>query len=267
MTTRTGEEIKGEVRDHYSQVANNAAACCDTDCYQDTSVASNAEACCDTACCDDHSTLYTIEEIRELPSEAVLASAGCGNPTALASLKAGETVVDFGSGGGIDCFLAARAVGPEGKVIGVDMTPDMVALARANAEKLELSNVEFHLTDMESTPLSGDSADVVISNCVICLAPNKDAVFQEAFRILRPGGRVFLSDMVLVQELPKDVAEDVDNWVSCLGGTELKDTYLGRLSTAGFDSIEVLSENPLENSEGWRAGVRSMIIRATKSAS
>ena len=248
VTTRTDEDIKGEVRGHYSEVAKNAVSCCDS------------------SCCEDTSTLYTIQEIQELPSEAVLASAGCGNPTAVASLKPGDTVVDFGSGGGIDCFLAARAVGPRGKVIGVDMTPDMVDLARGNAEKLGLSNVEFHLTDMEHTPITGGSVDVVISNCVICLAPNKDSVFQEAFRILRPGGRVFFSDMVLVQELPADVAADMDNWVSCLAGAELKETYLKRLSKAGFEAVEVLSEHPLDNSEGWRAEVRSMNITADKPA-
>ena len=249
MATRTDEEIKGEVRGHYAEVAKNAVDCCDN------------------SCCEDASTLYTIQEIQELPSEAVLASAGCGNPTAVASLKPGDTVVDFGSGGGIDCFLAARAVGPEGKVIGVDMTPDMVNLARANAVKLEMSNVEFHLTDMEHTPIDSGSVDVVISNCVICLAPNKDSVFQEAFRILRPGGRVFFSDMVLVEKLPKDAAEDIDNWVACLSGAELKATYLGRLRTAGFEAMEILSEHPLDNSEGWRAGVRSMNITAGKPAS
>ena len=248
MATRTDEDIKGEVRERYSEVARNAVSCCDS------------------SCCEDTSALYTIQETQELPSEAVLASAGCGNPTALASLRPGETVVDFGSGGGIDCFLAARAVGPRGKVIGVDMTPDMVELARANAEKLGLSNVEFHLTDMEHTPIRGGSVDVVISNCVICLAPNKDSVFQEAFRVLRPGGRVFFSDMVLVQDLPEDVAADMDNWVSCLGGAELKATYLERLRRAGFEIVEVLSEHPLENSEGWRAEVRSMNIAAGKPA-
>ena len=246
MATRTDEEIKGEVRGHYAQVANNAVDCCDN------------------SCCDDASTLYTIQEIQELPSEAVLASAGCGNPTAVASLKPGNTVVDFGSGGGIDCFLAARAVGPEGKVIGVDMTPDMVNLARANAVKLEMSNVEFHLTDMEHTPIDSGSVDVVISNCVICLAPNKDSVFQEAFRILKPGGRMMISDMVLVDDIPNEEAEDTANWVACLAGAEMKDVYLGRMETAGFVDVQVASETALDSNEGWRAAVRSMNIQASK---
>ena len=239
------KDVKQRVQGHYSAIAKTAS-------------------CCETSCCEDVSTLYTAEERERLPAEAVMASAGCGNPTALASLKPGETVVDFGSGGGIDCFLAARAVGPEGNVIGVDMTPDMVDLARANARKLGLSNVEFHLSEMERTPIPDSSADVLMSNCVICLAPDKDAVFQEAFRILRPGGRVFISDMVLIEELPSHVAADMDNWVSCLGGAELKSTYLGRLESAGFMDVEILSEAPLEDAQGWRSSVRSANIRAHK---
>lgn len=227
-------------------------------------VAKGATECCDTSCCIPVVDLYTKGEAEGLPSEAVMASAGCGNPTALASLKTGETVVDFGSGGGIDCFLAARAVGPEGKVIGVDMTPDMVDLARANARKLGLSNVEFHLSEIEHTPIPDGSADILISNCVICLAPDKDAVFVEAYRILRPGGRVFISDMVLSEELPSHVTNDMDNWVSCLGGAELKSTYLGRLENAGFVDVEFLSEAPLEDVQGWRSSVSSANIQARK---
>ena len=180
--------------------------------------------------------------------------------------KPGETVVDFGSGGGIDCFLAAREVGPEGKVIGVDMTPDMVNLARSNAEKLELTNVEFHLTEMDKTPIPDGTADVLISNCVINLAPDKDAVFKEAFRVLSPGGRVFVSDMMPVEELPEQEAADMKNWVECLSGAELKSIYLGRIKSAGFENIEVLSESPVGDSEGWRAKVRSVNIKATKPA-
>ena len=239
-------EIKEVVREHYAGVARGAADCCDS------------------SCCSDVSTLYTLDETAGLPPEATMASAGCGNPTALASLKPGETVVDFGSGGGIDCFLAARAVGPEGKVIGVDMTADMVHLARRNARTLGLSNVEFHLTEMERTPLPDHSADVIISNCVINLAPDKDAVFEEAFRILRPGGRLFVSDMVLVEDLPAEVEADTDNWVACLSGAELKTTYLGRLQRAGFEDVEVLSEENVEGAEEWRGRVRSMNIHAVK---
>ena len=210
-----------------------------------------------------------------MPVEAVSASAGCGNPTALASIRLGETVVDFGSGGGIDCFLAAGAVGPEGKVIGVDMTPEMDALARNNARKLGLTNVEFHLAEMENTPVADSSVDAIISNCVICLAPDKDAVFREAFRILRPGGRIFVSDMVLSKEPPDAMVNDLSNWVSCLSGAELKETYVNRLQRVGFVDPEITSDIPFsedsqmsDGPEGlpndWRSVVRSMNITAAK---
>ena len=241
-------EVKEAVQEHYSAVAQGA------------------NDRCGVSSCGQPSALYTGEETEDLPAGAVAASAGCGNPTALASLEPGETVVDLGSGGGIDCFLAARAVGSEGRVIGVDMTPDMVDLARRNARNLGLSNVEFHLTEMEHTPVAGASADVIMSNCVINLAHDKDAVFSEAFRMLRPGGRMFVSDMVLVEELPVEASGDIKNWVSCLGGAELKTTYLGRMAAAGFVGIDVMSESQLEASDGWRSKVRSMDIKALKPA-
>ena len=183
-------KIKEIVKEHYGDLARGATSQLPqaTDCC-------GANACCETA-------LYSAEEVETLPTEAVQASAGCGNPTALASLNEGETVVDFGSGGGIDCFLAAQQVGSGGRVIGIDMTPDMIDLANKNRDKLGLSNVEFHLADMENTPLEDETSDVIISNCVITLAPDKDAVFREAYRILRPGGRMYISDMVLSEALP-----------------------------------------------------------------
>lgn len=248
MAELTDIEIKEIVRENYSKVAQGASACCETD------------------CCATTTQLYTIEEIQGLPDEAVMASAGCGNPTAIGELKPGETVTDFGSGGGIDCFIAARAVGPEGKVIGVDMTPDMVNLARANAEKLGLSNVEFHLTDMESTPIADASVDVIISNCVINLAPDKDKVFQEAIRILKPGGRVYISDMLLVKEMPQEALEDMGNWVACLTGAEQQDVYLGRMKNIGFTDIEVVDDKVWEGPESWASNVHSMNIKAFKPA-
>ncbi len=247
------KQIKEVVRERYAEVARGASSCCGTGgCGQDDALGM--------------APLYASPEVEGLPSEATMASAGCGNPTAMASLMPGETVVDFGSGGGIDCFLAARAVGPEGRVIGVDMTPDMVELARSNARKLGLSNVEFHLTEMEHTPLPEDTADIIISNCVINLAPDKDAVFKEAFRLLRPGGRIFVSDMLLTAELPQEATSDVNNWVACLSGAEPVETYLGRMRGAGFTDVEISAETPLENSEGWKASVRSMNIKAVKPA-
>ena len=251
MTRLDDEEIRRSVRQSYAAVAQRAAG----------------PECCDGAsCCSTAADLYTAAESEGLPAEAVAAAAGCGNPTALASLEPGETVMDFGSGGGIDCFLAARAVGEQGRVIGVDMTPDMVALARKNAQTLGMSNVEFYLAEMEHTPVPDGSVDVIISNCVINLAPDKGAVFAEAFRVLRPGGRLFVSDMVLVDELPEEVVSDMSQWAACLGGAELKDTYLDRMTQAGFVDVELISETPMPDADGWRASVRNMDIKAVKPA-
>lgn len=246
MAEMTDAEVKDLVRENYAQVAQGATACCSSD------------------CCGEPNKLYDVEEIKDLPAEAVMASAGCGNPTAIGELASGETVVDFGSGGGIDCFIAAKAVGPEGKVIGVDMTEDMVNLARTNAAKLGLSNVEFHLTEMEHTPIADGSVDVIISNCVINLAPDKGEVFREAFRILKPGGRAYISDMLLVKDLPEEAKADRKNWVMCLSGAERKDVYLGRMRDAGFVDTQVLEDKPWDGPESWASDVHSMNIRAYK---
>ncbi|MCH7799979.1 MAG: arsenite methyltransferase [Chloroflexi bacterium] len=257
MTQLNETDIKEVVKERYGNLARDASSGQDTACCGDDCCGSQAEL-------DAIIPLYTNTETEGLPIEALAASAGCGNPTALASLKPGETVVDFGSGGGIDCFLAAREVGESGRVIGIDMTEDMVNLANSNARKLGLSNAEFHLADIDDTPLEDDTADIVISNCVINLVPDKDSVFQEAFRILKPGGRMMISDMVLVEDIPTEEKEDTANWVACLAGAEMKDVYLGRMKAAGFMEIQVASETPLEDDEGWRAGVRSMNIQASK---
>ena len=248
MAEMTNAEVKELVRDNYAQVARGASECCSSD------------------CCDEPNKLYNVELIKDLPTEAVMASAGCGNPTAIGELATGETVVDFGSGGGIDCFIAAKAVGPEGHVIGVDMTQDMINLARSNADKLGMSNVEFHLTEMEHTPLADNSADVIISNCVINLAPDKGEVFREAFRILKPGGRAYISDMLLVKDLPDEAKADRKNWVMCLSGAEPKDVYLGRMREAGFVDVQVLEDRPWEGEQSWASDVHSMNIRAYKPA-
>ena len=246
MATQQHIEIRELVKERYSEVARAA------------------DGCCVDSCCETETNLYTLQEVEGLPTEAVMASAGCGNPTAIGALNAGETVVDFGSGGGIDCFLAARAVGPDGSVVGVDMTPDMVSLARANALKLGLSNVEFHLSEMESTPIRAASVDVIISNCVINLSPDKDAVFREAFRILKPGGRVYISDMLLVKELPDEAKADMSNWVSCLGGAEPVEVYIGRMRAAGFDDVTITSDTPWEGSDRWASYAHSMNVLAHK---
>jgi SAM-dependent methyltransferase len=258
MTQLNEREIKEVVKERYGNLARDAstaqpADCCGTDCCGPEAVDPDAIL-----------TLYNNTETEGLPIEAIAASAGCGNPTALASLKSGETVVDFGSGGGIDCFIAAREVGESGRVIGIDMTQDMVNLANSNAKKLGLSNAEFHLAEIDDTKLEDGTADIIISNCVINLAPDKDSVFQEAFRILKPGGRMMISDMVLIDEIPNEEKEDTANWVACLAGAEMKDIYLGRMKSAGFEEIQVASETKLANDEGWRAGVRSMNIQASK---
>ena len=166
-------------------------------------------------------------------------------PVARASLREGETVVDFGSGGGIDCFMAAQAVGPTGRAIGIDMTQDMIKLARSNATKVGATNVEFHLAEMESTPLEDSSVDVVISNCVISLSPDKDAVFTEAFRILRSGGRLCVSDTILTEESPAVSDSSPENWVPA--GEEPRPVYMERLHRIGFQDIEIISEEPYDN--------------------
>ncbi len=253
MSTLKEENIKLSVQAHYGERAQSASACC---------------AAGDMVI---PPVLYSASELKDVPMEAVAASAGCGNPVALAEIRAGETVLDLGSGGGIDCFLAAHQVGPDGRVIGVDMTMDMINLARGNAEKVGVKNVEFHLGEIEALPLEDNLVDVIISNCVICLSPEKDRVFQEAFRVLKPGGRLYVSDMVLEAELPEEVATDTDMWVSCVGGAELKSTYLGRMDTAGFLDVDIIEQTPYRRSiaegEEWKRSLASVRVRATKPAS
>jgi arsenite methyltransferase len=185
---------------------------------------------------------YTDEELGALPDGADL-GLGCGNPTALASLKEGEVVLDLGSGAGIDCFLASRAVGESGKVIGVDMTADMIERARANARKVDSRNVEFRLGEIENLPVADNSVDVVISNCVINLSPDKARVFKEALRALKPGGRMMISDIVLLKELPDVIKSSVEAYIGCLSGAMLKGDYLNLMGAAGFGDIEIIEES------------------------
>jgi len=170
-------------------------------------------------------------------------SLGCGNPTAIAELQPGEVVLDLGSGGGIDCFLAAKKVGPEGKVIGLDMTPDMIKLARRNAKKVGATNVEFRYGEMEDIPLPDESVDAIISNCVINLSPDKDAVFSEAYRVLRPGGRMMVSDIVINGQLPQSIRDSLDAWAGCIAGALDEPVYLGKIRAAGFEKVKVLSRD------------------------
>jgi ubiquinone/menaquinone biosynthesis C-methylase UbiE len=174
---------------------------------------------------------------------------GCGNPLAIAELQPGEVVLDLGSGGGIDCFLAAKKVGPEGQVIGLDMTPDMIRLARRNAKKIGMKNVDFRFGEMEDMPLPDSSVDVIISNCVINLSPDKDSVFREAYRVLRPGGRLSVSDIVVDGDLPQVIRARMDAWAACVAGALDESIYLNKMRAAGFQKVEVLSREHSEIDE------------------
>jgi arsenite methyltransferase len=203
------------------------------------------EQAAEGGCCgsDDSNTisshLYTTDEIRELPQEAVVASLGCGNPVAVAAIEEGETVLDLGSGGGIDVLLSARRVGPKGKAYGLDMTDEMLELARDNARKAGVSNVEFLKGEMESMPLPDGEIDVIISNCVVNLSPDKDRVLSEAFRVLKPGGRFAVSDVVVRGEVPEQVRRSMELWVGCIAGAMQDSDYISKLARAGFDSIDI----------------------------
>ena len=232
------ENVKKEVRNRYAKVAKTSGSCC-----------ASKVSCCSAPSSAQVSNLigYSKEEMAAVPDGANL-GLGCGNPTALASLKEGERVLDLGSGAGFDCFLAAKKVGAKGKVIGVDMTPEMLDKARANAAKGKYTNVEFRLGEIENLPVADNSVDVIISNCVINLAPNKKRVFEEAFRVLAPKGRVMVSDIVLLKPLPDAVKESVEAYAGCIAGAEIKDNYLDAIRKAGFTDVKVLDEKtyPLE---------------------
>jgi len=231
-------EIKKHVRKRYALAAQTKTSCC----------APSASPCCGGQAelsPDKASQMvgYSSEELAGIPEDADL-GLGCGNPSALAGLKKGETVIDLGSGGGIDCFLAAKKVGPSGRVIGVDMTPEMLDRARENARKSGAENVEFRLGEIENLPVADGSVDVILSNCVINLSTDKPRVFQEAFRVLRPGGRMMVSDLALTKPLPRAVRESVEAYVACIAGALVKDDYLSAVRQAGFRDVEVLSEKP-----------------------
>ena len=202
-------------------------------------------SCCSSSCCGGTaedpitSSLYPEAEAGTLPEKAVLASLGCGNPTALAELRPGETVLDLGSGGGIDVLLSARRVGPAGKAYGLDMTDEMLALARENQHEAGVTNVEFLKGEIEAIPLPDDSVDVIISNCVINLSADKEKVLREAFRVLRPGGRFAVSDVVVRGELPDDIRRSMELWVGCVAGALSENRYLELLAEAGFEKAGV----------------------------
>lgn len=257
MTTQN-EEIKKLVRERYGARARGVI---------ELQVAKQPEAsgdgCCGPADMERALRIYTEGQINNLPPEAVAASAGCGNPTALAGLQPGERVLDLGSGGGIDCFLAAQQVGPTGHVTGLDMTDDMLDLARKNQASLGITNVEFVKGEIEQIPLPEESVDVVISNCVVCLSPDKDAVFRETFRVLAPGGRVHLSDMMALSD-EGPTRTDAEAWASCVAGAEPQDVYLDRLRRAGFVDVATTEEKVRFDDEGIPLNVASVKVVARK---
>jgi SAM-dependent methyltransferase len=237
------EDIHSEVRSRYAEIAMQKSSCCGANPVK------KANSCCggNTNTADTMSLQigYSPEEIGEVPDGANL-GLGCGNPVALASLKKGEIVLDLGSGGGFDCFLASKKVGTRGKIIGVDMTPEMLDRSRRNAEKGGYKNVEFRLGEIENLPLGDNSVDVIISNCVINLSTDKKRVFREAYRVLKPGGRLMVSDMVLLKELPENIRESVYAYVGCIAGALKKDMYIKAIKDAGFIEIKVVDESVFE---------------------
>ena len=235
------EKIRKAVRKGYANIARRESSCC-----------SPVNSCCapsdsNTVTIDQADDIskkigYSEEELKVVPEGSNL-GLGCGNPVALASLEDGQTVLDLGSGAGFDCFLASRKVGDKGKVIGVDMTPEMIEKARANLEKSNYENVEFRLGEIEHLPVADNSVDVVISNCVINLSPDKAGVFRDTLRVLKPGGKLMISDIVLLKQLPDTIKRSVEAYVGCLAGAVMKNEYLDLIKKAGFHQVKVIDES------------------------
>jgi arsenite methyltransferase len=258
MEAREKDEIRNAVRDRYGKVAQanqantglSAAACCAP--AQTIQIEGRpGEAAMDASCCGPSVISeeqlkrlseymgYSKEDLESVPPGANM-SLGCGNPVALASLEAGETVVDLGSGGGFDCFLASKEVGDTGQVIGVDMTSDMISLARGNVEKMGTSNVEFRLGEIEHLPVADNTANIIMSNCVINLSPDKKQVYGDAFRVLKPGGRLAISDVLATAELPDEVRQDLNLVSACIGGAATIDDTRAMLAEIGFQDIKII---------------------------
>jgi arsenite methyltransferase len=255
-------DIRDVVREKYGSIVEGSKGCCGED--------SGGCGCGD--CGDTRALGYTDEQIQAIPKGSNY-GLGCGNPLGHAEAKPGETVLDLGSGAGIDVFLASRDVGAEGRAIGVDMTPSMVSRARKNAAEGGFTNVEFRLGEIERLPVADSSVDLIISNCVINLSPDKPSVFQEALRVLRPGGRLVVSDIVLSRELPEAVQKSVEAYAGCVAGASLKEEYLRLIREAGFERVEVLEQKAYGAPESLLAGtdaacvqdsIRSMKVRAFK---
>jgi arsenite methyltransferase len=255
-------KIKNIVRNKYGSIASQGGGC-----------GGPKVSCCDSSA--PNKTIsknigYSDSDLASVPEEANL-DLGCGNPVAMASLMKGEVVLDLGSGAGIDCFLAARMVGENGKVIGVDMTPEMLEKARKNNEAFEYGNVEFRLGEIENLPVTDNTVDVILSNCVINLSTDKDRVFTEAFRVLKPGGRMMISDIILKKKLPEALAESVNAYVGCVAGALLIDDYIGSIKKAGFNNVKIINEthfpvdswsnDPLIKAVGKESGLSKDVLK------
>jgi SAM-dependent methyltransferase len=248
-------EIKNKVKEGYGRVAVENRSCCGAG----------------SSCCGSSASFqaigemigYSKEDMSQVPEGANL-GLGCGNPVALASLQEGQTVLDLGSGAGFDCFLAAKSVGEKGRVIGVDMTPEMVAKARENAEKGGYQNVEFRLGDIENLPVPNGSVDVILSNCVVNLSPEKPKVFAEAFRVLKSGGKLTLSDVVLLRPLPAVLTNSAAAYLGCVAGASLKSDYIGMLNEAGFADVQVVGESPFYLGEAAADPIVQTIIEEAR---
>jgi SAM-dependent methyltransferase len=251
----TEREIKEEVRKQYAESArrvkgDGGSSCCDTSCGCSTPSGSVIS-----------SKLYTTDELRGLPQDAVVASLGCGNPVALAELREGEVVLDLGSGGGIDVLLSARRVGPTGKAYGLDMTDEMLALARENQRAAGVTNVEFLKGEMEEVPLPDGSVDVIISNCVVNLSPDKDRVLAETRRVLKPNGRLAIADIVVRGYVPDELRRDLEAWAGCVAGALEESEYRAKLEAAGFVDIQIEPLHEYEARDAEGAGMGDLLRR------
>ena len=228
--TQSPTPIHETVREHYAERIKNDTLSLSKD---------SASCCASDACCSTESSLYPVDLLTTVPSDVASTSYGCGDPITLAALKPGQTVLDLGSGAGLDCILAAQKVGETGHVIGVDMTPEMIERAQANAKKVNLKNVEFRHGYLENLPVDSNTVNVIISNCVINLSPDKEKVFNEAFRVLAPGGKLAVSDIVTAGPLPESIKQSLSAWAGCVAGAVEAEEYVGMMKSVGFTEITI----------------------------